>query len=258
MASKDNITSTPTHKSSAETGTVNSLLLNSASIAHAISHAPFLVSVVYVAVFFGAMIISASLNALGAVHNFNLLVISTFAILTCAIMFSFISLLWCKYKGLDVTADCEDCQSTHSSMHDHSTSHESKTVQSNVAKRKANSLIDIMKNANIIRANGWNAAMYSGPIPKESPSTQGHSTQSDIENIHLDVEMQGLIDATRAAAEAFRARAAEIDEVAQQMAESRDPAAVGQVIELVQSTVVSSQTDSLLQRAIQAVRTKQT
>lgn len=61
--------------------------------------------------------------------------------------------------------------------------------------------------------------------------------------------MQGLIDATRAAAEAFRARAAEIDDVALRMAESRDPAAVEQVIKLVQSPVVHSQTDSLLQRA---------
>lgn len=249
MASNDNITSSPIRKSSTETDTVNSLLLNSASIAHVIWNAPFLGLLIYVAVFLGSMIISTSLNALGVAHNFNLLLISVLAILTCAIIFSFISLLWCKYKGLDLTADSENYQSTHSSMHDHSTSHESKTIRSNVAKRKANSLIDIIKNTDKIRANGWNAAKYSGPIPRESPSTQGHSTQSDIENIHLDVEMQGLIDATRAAAEAFRARAAEIDDVALRMAESRDPAAVEQVIKLVQSPVVHSQTDSLLQRA---------
>lgn len=90
-----------------------------------------------------------------------------------------------------------------------------------------------------------------------SSPTQNPSIPSDIEDVNLNPEMQGLIEATRAAAEALRAMATEIDAVALRMAESRNPAAVGQVIELVQSAVVNSKADCLIQQAIKAVRAEQ-
>ena len=83
-------------------------------------------------------------------------------------------------------------------------------------------------------------------------SIQDSSTSARVDNIQLNVEMQGLFDATRAAAEALRAKAAEIDDVAQLMAESRDPAAAGQVIELIHSAVADTKIDLFLKQVIKA------
>ena len=85
-----------------------------------------------------------------------------------------------------------------------------------------------------------------------SSPTQNPSIPSDIEDVNLNPEMQGLIEATRATAEALRARATEIDAVAQRMAESRDPAAAGQVIELIHSAVADTKIDLFLKQVIKA------
>lgn len=71
---------------------------------------------------------------------------------------------------------------------------------------------------------------------------------------NLDVEIERLVGSTRSVADALRLKAAAIDEVAASIAESKDPAAAVQVIELVQSAIANSQIDRLLQQAIRAAR----
>lgn len=71
---------------------------------------------------------------------------------------------------------------------------------------------------------------------------------------NLDVEIERLVSSTRSVADALRLKAAAIDDVAAKIAESKDPAAAAQVIELVQSAIANSQIDRLLQQAIRAAR----
>ena len=71
---------------------------------------------------------------------------------------------------------------------------------------------------------------------------------------NLNIEISRLADSARAVAESLRLRAAAIDEVANGITLSNDPADAAKVVELVQSAFANSNVDLLLQQAIRAAR----